>query len=357
MGVIGRAAEAAGHEVFTCRWDEGDAAREDASAEGAWNRRIVVPPKRWPHDVLRQHLAFARPFARYLAEVRPDVVVTNFVVPGGLAAVQARSAGIAAIVAIRHEDFRALSPHLRVWTRMAAACVDSAVYVSSTVARSYGAPDAEVHEGGAVGRHVVIRNGIDHRALSGVVPHDRAAGPQPIVVAARLVETKGIDLCLEALALARTRDPSLTLEIIGDGPLRGVLERQASRLGPENCVTFTGWLPRQAALARMKSARAVVVPSRTEGYGLVLAEAMALGTPVITSDLPVLREVASFGEGAQFFPRGDAGALADALSGHLPQSRLRANALDHGRMAASYVRLFEALVAQRSSLRSAATQS
>ena len=133
-----------------------------------------------------------------------------------------------------------------------------------------------------------------------------------VVAAGRLSPEKGFDVLLEALALA----PDVTLELIGDGPVAENLRNCGKRLDLNSRLRFSGALPPAEYLARLAQADAVVVPSRTEGLGLVAVEALASGRPVIASDVGGLPEVlaAAAAEGAaRLVPPEDPEALASAL--------------------------------------------
>ncbi|HUR48971.1 MAG TPA: glycosyltransferase, partial [Acidimicrobiales bacterium] len=133
-----------------------------------------------------------------------------------------------------------------------------------------------------------------------------------VVAVGRLSREKGFDVLIEALALV----PGVEAEIIGDGPELENLRSCAKRLDLDNRLSFSGALPRADYLVRLASADAVIVPSRHEGLGLVAAEALASGKPVICSDVGGLPEVvgtAASGGAARLVRPDDPAALADAL--------------------------------------------
>ena len=108
----------------------------------------------------------------------------------------------------------------------------------------------------------------------------------------------------------------------------------AAHLAPG--VRFAGHVT-DAQLAELYRGAAVVcVPSRAEGFGLPLLEAMAAGAPVVASDLPALREVG--GDAVRFVPPGDAGALATEVQAVLADDRLRAVMVAAGRARAATYR-------------------
>lgn len=96
---------------------------------------------------------------------------------------------------------------------------------------------------------------------------------------ARLAEEKGIDLLLRAMA----DTAHVTLDLVGDGPERAALEKQARRLGIEHRVRFLGRTDDVAHVYRVIDA--LVLPSRTiDPFGMAVAEAMAMGVPCLVSD-------------------------------------------------------------------------
>jgi glycosyltransferase involved in cell wall biosynthesis len=127
-----------------------------------------------------------------------------------------------------------------------------------------------------------------------------------IVVAAALKRVKGHAIALRALSLL---PQSFRLFFVGDGPLRDALIAEARRLRVDDRVAFVGWCPNAAAW--LAAADVVWVPSEVEGFGLVLLEAVALGTPVIASAAGGLVEVARIVE-TETVPVGDHRALAAA---------------------------------------------
>ncbi|MHA3700966.1 glycosyltransferase [Jatrophihabitans sp. YIM 134969] len=146
-----------------------------------------------------------------------------------------------------------------------------------------------------------------------------------VLVVGTLEPRKGVDVAMEALAaLPAERRPLLVLVgATGWGGVEvGTLAAKAG-LDPED-VRPLGRLADVDLGVLMARARAVLVPSRAEGFGLPVAEAMAVGTPVVVTDVPALVEVAG-GCAAAVVPVGDALALADAVDAldHDPAERVR----------------------------------
>jgi glycosyltransferase involved in cell wall biosynthesis len=171
---------------------------------------------------------------------------------------------------------------------------------------------------------------------------------QPLVITVgRLVPQKNHTLALRALAEL----PDATLVIVGDGPLRDDLERQARREGVEGRVAFTGVRPDARAL--IGAADAVLLPSRWEGLPLVALETLAVGTPLVATDVRGLRELLSDGDNALLVPPDDPGAMAAALRRVLTDSGLQAklregalrtaNRYSERAMTDAYLRLYREL--------------
>ena len=96
---------------------------------------------------------------------------------------------------------------------------------------------------------------------------------------ANMVADKGHETLLRAFALVDEG----TLQLAGDGPLRGRIENLVSELGLSNRVSFTGNIPREVAPHFFQNIDAFVHPSRYETFGIVLVEALATGRPVVAT--------------------------------------------------------------------------
>lgn len=135
---------------------------------------------------------------------------------------------------------------------------------------------------------------------------------------------KNLPLLLKAFEEVRARLPSAQLVVAGDDPRHPEVRELAARL-PEGAVVLPGRLPDAAIQDVYRGAAVVVLPSRAEGFGLPVIEAMASGVRVVCSDLPVLREIA---DGIATFcdpddPRAFADAIAHAVTDPSPAARER----------------------------------
>ena len=164
-----------------------------------------------------------------------------------------------------------------------------------------------------------------------------SANGRRVLVAASLREVKGHVYLLQAVELLKQRGTVVYLDCVGDGPLRGRLERQVAESRLEAEVTFTGALSHSELLERLASGRwsavvlgSIVTPDgEHEGIPVSLLEAMSVGVPAIgaaTGGIPDL-----LGDGAGVLvPERDPVALADAIERVLDDPDLRRQ-LDVGR--------------------------
>src|SRR5580658_686663 len=145
-----------------------------------------------------------------------------------------------------------------------------------------------------------------------------AQGGEPLVLAvARLGVEKNLELALDALA----RAPELRLALVGEGPQHALLAARAEQLGVGGRVRFVGALPPDELPDLYASADAFVFPSVTDTQGLVLAEALAAGLPIVATESEVAREVlAGHGRLAPADPDALAAALRAAVASGRDQS-------------------------------------
>lgn len=115
-----------------------------------------------------------------------------------------------------------------------------------------------------------------------------------VVYVGRLVWIKGVTLLLKALDLLRFTDFEVTVQVIGDGPLRSILKRAIRCYRTDSLnISLTGFVTRDQVIRNIEESVAVLVPSYYEGCPTVLLESIALGTPVLVSDFRWSREFVS----------------------------------------------------------------
>lgn len=244
---------------------------------------------------------------REVRRFRPDVVHAHWVVPAGLVALAAkRATGVPYIVTAHGADAYTLrSPAALAAKR--AVITDASATVP--VSRAIGEALAPL---GPLGEPVPM--GAD---IGRILDEVGARIPEPgrVLFVGRLVEKKGADVLLRAVALV----PRVSLVIVGDGPARDELEELARDLGIRRRVQFLGQQSRDGVMAEMARAALVALPSQVgaggdqDGTPVVLGEAMAAGVPVVVSDLGGLSEQVTEGQTGRVVEPGSVADLARAL--------------------------------------------
>ena len=274
-------------------------------------------------------LRFGRVAAAMLAGIAPDVVVSpgNWHVPafGALAVAGLRRPVVAKIsnpVRAAHRG----PPFQRV---LNAAFARATAHYAALVAMS---PALAAEAEAVLGRPVAT---IAEPNLPDDWTPPPPAGDRPkvIVAAGRMMPQKDFGLALATLAAL---GPEWRLDLLGDGRERARLEAEAARLGVRERVAFHGHVADTAPFLR--AASVFLCSSRYEGYPAVLIEALAAGTPVVTTPCsPAVAEIvgdASFGAVAA--PAAPALAAAvRTVAGRVPDPALTAARLDRHRIGAS----------------------
>ncbi len=181
-------------------------------------------------------------------------------------------------------------------------------------------------------------------------PPSRASG-RTILAAGRLIRQKGFDLLIDAFA--QLDDASARLVIVGSGPEEAALRRQVERLHLTDRITLAGFAP--DIRPYLDAARVFVLPSRFEGYGAVIVEALGAGRPVIVSaSTPAVGDVMNDPERGIVVPVGNIDALAEAMRTLLdrpaPDPERLANAVSGYRIGAgarAYLGVFAEAMAGR----------
>jgi glycosyltransferase involved in cell wall biosynthesis len=159
-------------------------------------------------------------------------------------------------------------------------------------------------------RVMVAMPGVGHEWFAPPGPRPASLPDQYVLFVGSFEPRKNLPVLLDAMARLHATDkdtPPLALV----GPKGWGPEIDASGL-PRDAVVFPGFLDAEQLVATVAHAAALVLPSRYEGFGLPPVEALATGTPVVVSDIPVLREV--LGDQATYAPVGDSDALAAAIA-------------------------------------------
>ena len=140
-----------------------------------------------------------------------------------------------------------------------------------------------------------------------------------LVFAGRLGPQKALDVALDALVEV----PGVDLVVAGDGPKRPALERRVAELRLNGRVRFLGSVSRETVLRLFRASDGSVLPSRWENFPHTIVEALAVGCPVIATEVGGVPEVVVDGENGLLVPAGDAPALAAAIARFFSDDDLR----------------------------------
>jgi len=254
---------------------------------------------------------------RAIAEHRPGLIHAQFGLGGALALPIATRTGLPLVVtfhggdATKDKHFEPRAPVPTIFQRRRQKMVETA---HTILCVSHFVRDTLIARGFPKSKLVTHYLGIE-------IPENVVLPPagvgNTVLFVGRLVEKKGVDTLIDAMAILRQTAPILELSIIGDGPARGSLERQAREADIK--VQFQVWQDEKKVRAAMRRALLLAVPSRTAGGGdseglpTVIMEAMAIGVPVVATRHAGIPEIVSDRVTGMLAPEADPKALAAAI--------------------------------------------
>ncbi len=283
---------------------------------------VVVPQLRREIHPLRD-LASLKALRRIIAERRPDIVHTHSSKAGILGRYAAHREKVPVVVHTIHG--LPFHPYERWWLnrlyvwleRRAAGWSDKVVSVADAMTEQ--AVAAGVAE---PGKFVTIYSGMDVEAFlrcGGRREEMRQRfgfGPGDFVFGkvARLFDLKGHEYVLQAARRVARDHPELRLLFVGDGILRGRLERMANELGLGEKVVFAGLVPSSEVPGCLAAMDALVHASLREGLARVLPQALLAGKPVVSFDVDGAREVVVEGETGYLVAPKSVEGLAEVMA-------------------------------------------
>lgn len=161
----------------------------------------------------------------------------------------------------------------------------------------------------------IVHCGVEPERYANVVQRQEQ-GPH-LTFVGRLAAVKGLPVLFGALPQVLRDFPDLTVTLIGDGPERTQLERDAQNAGLDDVVEFAGYRSQSDVALMLQQTDMLVLPSFAEGVPVVLMEAMAARVPVVTTQIAGIPELVEDGVSGVLVPPGDVGALAQAIGGLL----------------------------------------
>ncbi len=249
---------------------------------------------------------------KLLRRERPDVIHTHLFATSCLGRIVGKLTGVPCIIVTLHRiEYPRIQPLIeRLFKPLTSLYITDSNAAAAKLSCALKIPHKSIQ---------VIYNGID-RSEFALSPSREVARSSlnlknkefVVGVIAHLYKEKGHTFLLETVATIKKNIPEIKLLIVGDGYLRNELEQQAVQLLPAGSVSFLG---QRGDLANLLSAMDLfILPSSWEGFGIILAEAMYMRVPVITtSDGGGCAEVVENNDGGLLVPYGDKKKLADAI--------------------------------------------
>ena len=179
-------------------------------------------------------------------------------------------------------------------------------------------------------KYHVVRCGIDLDQYR-FAPKSALSDPPVITLVGRISPEKGHLVLLEALALLHADGVKAIVEFVGYGPYESEVRAAAERLGVAALTRFRGPTPPAEVEDLLHDADVFCLPSFAEGLPVSIMEAMAAGTPVVTTYISGIPELAIDGESALVVPAGNAPALASALAKMIDDAAARARMVARAR--------------------------
>ena len=166
-------------------------------------------------------------------------------------------------------------------------------------------------ERGAAADHVhLVQNAVRPPGVQ-ARPFAREDGPARIVAAGRLHSKKGFDVLIRAVGKLRAWQVDVVCEIAGEGDERGALEALIREMDLDPCVKLVGWTNDVAGF--LATGDLFAFPSHQEGFPLTLLEAMAVGLPVVATEIDGPVEILKDGINGRLVPDDDPDRLAEAM--------------------------------------------
>ena len=292
--------------------------------------RVAEELLRSPTTALRilLRLPQAADLAKTVRETDSRLIHAHFAgITADLAAIVARTLNLPWTCSVHAHDVFTPSPQ-SVFRRLRTA--------KGITACSQRAANAVIGSGIPSDKVVLIHHGLP---LNEFPLHTTQPG-EVIFSAGRLEDKKGFDTLVRACSLLRDRGVRFTCVIAGSGSLRRDLERLTDKLGLVRSVVFVGWQSQEEVRSHLMHASVLTLPSRrtssgdSDGIANILVEALAIGTPLVTTTAGSAGEVIVDSVNGLLVPPEDPVRLADALATVLASKELRIRMAKAGRKTA-----------------------
>lgn len=234
---------------------------------------------------------------RVLKQYRPEVAHVQYMAPGAIPILLLRLLGMRQIIATAHTAAD-IYPGLRLVHFVQQHCVRVFTCITERAERSFFGTSPQLYNEQTQLKkqnHFTIYNALP-AGISISQQSKSQNRPLTIGVVSRLEDIKGMDLVVPAFVQVKACHPEMQLLIVGDGNLRKSMEEQAHKAGLEKAVEFAGRQPQEKLSSYYDRIDILLMPSRSEGFGLTAIEGMARGCVVVAARTGGLPEVVRDGE-------------------------------------------------------------
>ena len=251
---------------------------------------------------------------RVVKEEKPDLAHVQYMAPGAIPIVLLRLLGVKRIIATAHTSAD-IYPSLRLIHWLQCHLLTAFTCITQKAEESFFGTSQLYTQETKLGKrnHFTIYNSLpDYIKVAVTV---RTFQKQlTIGVVSRLEPIKGMDLVIPAFSEVHCLHPDICLLVVGDGSLRVDMVQQAVECGVTDCVEFFGRQPQSALQSYYDRIDILLMPSRSEGFGLTALEGMARGCVVVAADVGGLPELVLDGKTGLLCRKEDVTDLVKAIS-------------------------------------------
>lgn len=281
---------AAHHKPIVACYFEYEARMAERYRQSGAEVRLLSENGRRPLGVLNTARFLWSGLKKIVKQERPDVAHVQYMAPGALPIILLRAMGVKRIIATTHTPADIYSASgLRLIKLLTRTCLTGFQCITQLAERSYFG-SASIFDG-TLKPHFTIYNGLPSHIKITDTPRSFSSDIITIGVVSRLADIKGMDLVIPAFNIARKNNSRLRLLIVGDGDLRSIMDNQRAESQYPADITFVGLKPQSELPQWYDRMDILLMPSRSEGFGLTAIEGMARGCVPVVANVGGLPEV------------------------------------------------------------------
>lgn len=322
---LAEALVAAGHRVTVVCYFEWDGQMVERFRKVGAEVRLLSPDGSRSEGIRAVSRHLWKGLRQIVREIRPEIAHVQYMAPGAIPIIILRALGIRKIVATAHTGGDIYSRNgLRIIRWLTKNLLSGFQCITERAERSiFGS--SSLFDGRPLKHFTIYNNLPAHISILGKPRSFRdPENTLTVGVVSRIEHIKGMDLVVPAFAEAYKQNPRLRLLVAGDGSQRELMERQAAESGLPDRVTFLGRQPQDKLQDIYDRIDILLMPSRSEGFGLTAIEGMARGCVPVVADTGGLPEVVTDGRTGLLHKPGDISDIASKINFIAGSARLEA---------------------------------